>query len=319
MADEMKKYLDHSGLTTYDEKIKKVISDGDAEALQNAKDYADGLADNYDVAGAATTAESNAKAYAKEYTDSLANGQVKTNTEAIAKLNGDEKTEGSVAKAVADAKADVEAKVDTNTGDITTMKGQIAALEAGTYDDTEVRGLIQGNTDAIGATDGKVNTLIGEDAGKSVRAITLEEVAKILNDNDSSDVDTLEEIAAWIAAHPDSVAELNAKISVNETAINNLKALVGTLPEGETSTTIVAYIEKLTSALSERVTTIEGNMGSGKVDDRIATAKQEAISASATDATNKANTAESNAKSYVDGKIAEFTPITTAEIEALFA
>lgn len=284
MATEIKKYLDYAGLTAYDEKIKKVISDADASALQDAKDYADGLADNYDAAGSATTAESNAKAYAKEYTDALANGQVKT-----------------------------------NTGDITTMKGQIAALEAGTYDDTEVRGLVQGNTDAIAVTDGKVNTLIGEDTGKSVRAITLEEVAKILNDNDSSDIDTLEEIAAWIASHPDSVAELNAKISENETAINNLKALVGTLPQGETSATIVAYIEKLTSALSARVTTIEGNIGTGKVDDRIATAKEEAVTAAATDATTKANTAESNAKAYVDDLVAGFTPITTEEINAFFA
>lgn len=284
MATEIKKYLDYAGLTAYDEKIKKVISDADASALQDAKDYADGLADNYDAAGSATTAESNAKAYAKEYTDALANGQVKT-----------------------------------NTGDITTMKGQIAALEAGTYDDTEVRGLVQGNTDAIAVTDGKVNTLIGEDTGKSVRAITLEEVAKILNDNDPSDIDTLEEIAAWIASHPDSVAELNAKISENETAINNLKALVGTLPQGETSATIVAYIEKLTSAISARVTTIEGNIGTGKVDDRIATAKEEAVTAAATDATTKANTAESNAKAYADDLVAGFTPITTEEINAFFA
>ena len=284
MATEIKKYLDYVGLTAYDEKIKKVISDADASALQDAKDYADGLADNYDAAGSATTAESNAKAYAKEYTDALANGQVKT-----------------------------------NTGDITTMKGQIAALEAGTYDDTEVRGLVQGNTDAIAVTDGKVNTLIGEDTGKSVRAITLEEVAKILNDNDSSDIDTLEEIAAWIASHPDSVAELNAKISENETAINNLKALVGTLPQGETSATIVAYIEKLTSALSARVTTIEGNIGTGKVDDRIATAKEEAITTAAADATTKANTAESNAKTYADDLVAGFTPITPEEINAFFA
>lgn len=284
MATEIKKYLDYAGLTAYDEKIKKVIFDADASALQDAKDYADGLADNYDAAGSATTAESNAKAYAKEYTDALANGQVKT-----------------------------------NTGDITTMKGQIAALEAGTYDDTEVRGLVQGNTDAIAVTDGKVNTLIGEDTGKSVRAITLEEVAKILNDNDPSDIDTLEEIAAWIASHPDSVAELNAKISENETAINNLKALVGTLPQGETSATIVAYIEKLTSAISARVTTIEGNIGTGKVDDRIATAKEEAVTAAATDATTKANTAESNAKAYADDLVAGFTPITTEEINAFFA
>jgi hypothetical protein len=44
---------------------------------------------------------------------------------------------------------DVDAKADANASDITTMKSQIDALEKGTYDDTEVRGLIQGNTDAI--------------------------------------------------------------------------------------------------------------------------------------------------------------------------
>lgn len=43
----------------------------------------------------------------------------------------------------------VDAKADANTADITTMKGQIDALEKGTYDDTEVRGLIQDNADAI--------------------------------------------------------------------------------------------------------------------------------------------------------------------------
>ena len=54
MAD-IKKYLDQTGLSKYDEKIKKVISDGDAASLQSAKDYADGLADNYDAAGVAET------------------------------------------------------------------------------------------------------------------------------------------------------------------------------------------------------------------------------------------------------------------------
>ena len=47
--------------------------------------------------------------------------------------------------------ATVKGNVSTNTGDITTMKGQIAALEAGTYDDTEVRGLISANAEAIAA------------------------------------------------------------------------------------------------------------------------------------------------------------------------
>lgn len=70
----------------------------------------------------------------------------------------------------------------------------------------------------------KLNTLIGSDNDKSVRTITLEEVAKILNDNDETDIDTLEEIAAWIKAHPDSVAALNKSISDNADAIKALQS-----------------------------------------------------------------------------------------------
>lgn len=59
-----KKYVSLDKLSLYDEKIKKVITDGDAAALAAAKEYANGLADNYDAAGSAATAEANAKAYA---------------------------------------------------------------------------------------------------------------------------------------------------------------------------------------------------------------------------------------------------------------
>lgn len=52
------------------------------------------------------------------------------------------------------------------------------------------------------------------------QAIT-DEVAKIINDNDDASINTLEEIAAWIAAHPESVAAINKQIS-------DLSALVGT-------------------------------------------------------------------------------------------
>lgn len=59
-----KKYVSLDKLGIYNEKIKGVISAGDAAALQAAKDYADGLAVNYDEAGAANTALESAKAYA---------------------------------------------------------------------------------------------------------------------------------------------------------------------------------------------------------------------------------------------------------------
>lgn len=64
MAEETiyKRYLDQSGV----EALVEHIIAGDAASLQGAKDYADGLAVNYDTAGAAATAEANAKAYADE-------------------------------------------------------------------------------------------------------------------------------------------------------------------------------------------------------------------------------------------------------------
>lgn len=52
------------------------------------------------------------------------------------------------------------------------------------------------------------------------KAIT-DEVAKIINDNDETSINTLEEIATWIAAHPESVAAINKQIS-------DLSDLVGT-------------------------------------------------------------------------------------------
>ena len=51
---------------------------------------------------------------------------------------------------VAEEVAKVDAKAVENAGKITTLEGKVAALEAGTYDDTEVRGLITANTTAIG-------------------------------------------------------------------------------------------------------------------------------------------------------------------------
>lgn len=59
-----KKYVSLDKLGLYNEKIKKFLADADGVALQSAKDYADGLASNYDAAGSANTALESAKAYA---------------------------------------------------------------------------------------------------------------------------------------------------------------------------------------------------------------------------------------------------------------
>ena len=119
-----------------------------------------------------------------------------------------------------------------------------------TVDVTVATGAADG-TIAVNGTDvlvKGVDTLIGEDTGKSVRTIANEELAaKLIAEDASESLDTLEEIAAWIQSHPDDAAAMNK-------AITDLTALVGTLPEGVTSTDVVAYI---TEAIEARIASDE--------------------------------------------------------------
>lgn len=147
-------------------------------------------------------------------------GKIKTNTDAIAKLNGAEDAEGSVSKAVKDASVALEAK-------------------------------IQAHKDAV---DAKVTTLVGDDANKSVRAIANEELAaQLIPENAKESLNTLQEIAAWIQKHPDDATAMNS-------AITALQTLVGTIPEGATATDIVNYIKELVDAEKTRATGVEGGL-----------------------------------------------------------
>lgn len=148
-----KKYVSFSKLTKYDELLKAKMAADDAKVLSDAKAWAEGLGVNYEKSGAVATAQETLQGNI----DALANGQVTTNKNDIATLKGDVNTEGSVAKAVSDSAATlqasinaVDAKADQNATDIGVLEGKVEALEAGTYDDTEVRGLITANADAIG-------------------------------------------------------------------------------------------------------------------------------------------------------------------------
>lgn len=210
MAD-MKKYLSTEGLSALVDQIKAE----DAKVLAAATKAAQDLGSNYDAAGTAATK-------VKE----LADGAVATNTAgvaenkaAIAKLNGDATTEGSVAKAVADSAATLNAAIDAvdtiadaNAADIVTMKSQIAALEAGTYDDTEVRGLISANADAIEALEQTHVT----DKGALEDAIALKADATAL-----AEVSEVANAAVKQTVYDAKVAELVAKDTELNTAITN--------------------------------------------------------------------------------------------------
>ena len=118
--------------------VNKLASDvqtaiGKAHTHENA-DVLAGI--NADKVAAWDAAEQNAK----DYTDALAEGAVATNTAAIAKLNGDENTEGSVAAQIADAialeaqareEADnaLDGRVDTLEGEMDTAQSDIETLQ----------------------------------------------------------------------------------------------------------------------------------------------------------------------------------------------
>lgn len=98
----------------------------------------------------------------------------------------------------------------------------------------------------LNAISGKVTTLVGSDANKSVRAISAEEVAKIVA-GAPEDFNTLKEMADWLASHETDVTKMNSAIQKNKTDIESIVNLVGKLPEGITSTNLVGYIAEAIS------------------------------------------------------------------------
>lgn len=104
-----KKYVSFDKLSLYDEKIKKVISDGDAASLASAKAYADSLASNYDAAGAAKTVQDNLDAE-------------------VLRAKAAEEANAAAAKKAQD--------------EVDALELVVQNIQENAYDDTEIRGLI---------------------------------------------------------------------------------------------------------------------------------------------------------------------------------
>ena len=190
------------------------------------------------------------------------------------------------------------------------LSGRVDSLELNGYDDTEIRGLITANSTAIAGKvaqgdfdtlDGKVSTLIGTDASKSVRTIANEELAaQLIPSNAAQALDTLQEIAAWIQSHPGDAATMNQQI----TAINNILDGIGGTGE---PATVVACVNAAIAALSigdyalasdlttlaGRVTTLEAASHSHSNKAVLDTITSEKVAAW--------DAAETNAKAYADG------------------
>lgn len=102
-----------------------------------------------------------------------------------------------------------------------------------------------------------LNTLVGNDSGKSARTIANEELAAQLIPDDAKDaLDTLQEIADWIQDHPDDASAMN-------TAITAIQAVLAGIGADQTYTTVIGAIDqKITAALA----TIQAGSTNGHLD-----------------------------------------------------
>jgi hypothetical protein len=224
--------------SAYDVKVK-ALEDADAaqvEAIGKKVDtttYNEGkqeLQDAIDAKVAQADYDVKVKALGDE--DARLAGLISGNTQAIAAHT---ETLGTLGSDVATIKGDYLKSTDKTAlqTEIKKAKTEVKLAEGSTgislTTDTNANGAtvytlkgenLVDNT-AFTALDGKVTTLIGADANKSVRTIANEELAaQLLSGEADADFKTLQELAAWLEDHPESASAMNVAISANTQAIN---------------------------------------------------------------------------------------------------
>ena len=207
-------------------------------------------------------------------------------------------------------------------------------LESKAYNDSELRGLIKANTDAItilngdGAVEGSVTKKVAEG------------IASVVAGADAS-FDTLKEIADWILNDTTGAASMANKIKALEGLVGNT-AVATQIANAIEAALKIDGVDKYAlaadlTALAGQVATLEGashthdnkalldTYTQTEADLADAVAKKhshsnKAILDAITDAKVAAwDAAESNANSYTDTEIAKIQALTESEIDAAIA
>ena len=194
---------------------------------------------------------------------------------------------------------------------LATAEGKIDALEKGTYDDTEVRGLIADNKAAHEANAAAITTLnSGADVAGSVahtaNAAAAAKVAEIVA-GANADFDTLKEIADWILNDTTGAADMANDIAALQELVGETSVAIQ-IANAITAALKIDGVDKYALAsdlntLANRVKALEdaGYQNASQVGSAI-DAKIAALDlANAYDAKGAAATAETNAKAHADG------------------
>ena len=275
---------------------------------------------------------------AKDYADSkvkdLADGAVATNTAAIATLNGDETTAGSVKKAVKDASDTINAKIgDVSTLTTTEKTNLVGAVNEvkSAVDSAKTAGEVTVTTDST--TEGYLKTYTIKQGGVEISKIDIPKdlvvtSGEVVVDPDGQPAGTYIKLTI---ANQEAPIYINVKTLVDVyTAQASASQIQLAISEtNEISATIVAGSVGTTELADSAITTVkiaDANVTLAKlaqdVTDSIADAKKAGTDASAAVtaleegavATNTANIAT------LQGLVGEgFEPIPESSIRALFA
>ena len=185
----------------------------------------------------------------------------------------------------ADVKDYVDTKIDEAIGDLGNKTGDTPYADVKDYVDTKIADVVAGSIEGLGdlaskdkvaevdldttlaqkinakAEKADVDTLIGSDAGKSVRTIANEELAAQLIPEDAQEsLDTLAEIAAWIQEHPDDAAAMNAAIEALQAKVDTGSQKVSEYVSAAIAALNIGDYAKAAdlTVLAGRVTTLEG-------------------------------------------------------------
>lgn len=154
----------------------------------------------------------------------------------------------------------INSKIGTVTEGKTVVEMINDAKTEATYDDTALSGRVTTiEDDYLKAAD---KTAIENKMATDIAAAKTEAIETVLGESVPADFDTLKEIAAWIQSDTTASAELVTRVTNIENdylkgadktklqgEIDALEKFVGTLPEGATSTTVVAYIKEVVDGI----------------------------------------------------------------------
>lgn len=206
----------------------------------------------------------------------------------------------------------VEAEIEVSN-EINAAKAAMEAKIGTVAEGKTLASLIADNATAIEnhrtAIDNKVTTLIDSDINKSVRTIANEELAaQLIPEKAKENLDTLQEIAAWIQNHPDDASAMNSAIA----ALQVKTELGKYTPEGQSEAveyaTVKAYVEAVKKELATNATGLEGRVKANE--DAIATINGDS------NTTGSINKALADAKAYTDNKTQS---MSNQEIETIIA